>query len=181
MKHCTLLLFCTLLSAGIGFIPLSAQKKASAPTAPAPKGKEAQPAKEVLANNPFTKVQKELEDTLKSRAESSSQRRKLRNRLDYLQKKLKAHLENRLEPLENKKRHLEGRLIVTDQADKRSAIRKQIAAVEKQILLNKNTADLEKYQALTGKKLKELTSSGSSKGKKGRKEKKSKKSKKSKK
>ena len=78
MKHCTLLLFCALLSAGIGFIPLSAQKKASAPTAPAPKGKEAQPAKEVLANNPITKVQKELEDTLKSPAESSSQRRKLR-------------------------------------------------------------------------------------------------------
>ena len=101
--------------------------------------------------------------------------------LDYLAKKLESQLKNKLEVLETKKRHLEGRLMVCP-SGKKEAVKKQIAAVEKQIELYKNTADQEKYKALIEKKVKELTSSSSSsKARKDKKDKKSKKSKKSKK
>lgn len=176
-NHFSGLLFCMLFVSAALVIPLHAQKKAS----PAPKGQAPAPKKEVLPNNPFSKIHKELDAAVKAGAESSSQRRKLRNRLDYLAKKLESQLKNKLEVLETKKRHLEGRLMVCP-SGKKEAVKKQIAAVEKQIELYKNTADQEKYKALIEKKVKELTSSSSSsKARKDKKDKKSKKSKKSKK
>ena len=156
---CVLLLGCT------GYLSLHAQKKAAPATE----------KKETLSTNPFDKIQKELTALSKEKPTSFSHRRKLANRMEYLQKRLKSQQERIIAPLEKKKRHLAGRLAVTTQPGKKMTIQKQISAIEKEILLTQNTADMEKYTAMASAKPEEPIAEKAKKSKKTKKGKKSKK------